>query len=378
MSTIFFTGFTVLEGFGDELNRLHSFIIQKINKDGLTGKAIFIDWVIGNDISTKIYDKWIYPRIMLQQKFNVAFLVIDLQTSSFYWVDFDKKVIHSNDYNLLKFKAPLSIINFARWSLKHSKEIYKKKGQVECPIKDVTLVKWECRPENSLIQLFQPLPHDQRTDVIFAEWGKFYAKEEQTSYYVRNIKEANNTLNELFHNNVPLFNKLAMEHTFDELRIKHHIKPDVTIKRKAEPIEDVFRKVLSAKAIVGVEGGIWHLAAYSNIPFFMLLPKIYIKNLSLLDNYFNVAAMRFLLTFKGHYHQLGFIFFDDLRDFFITSIELIERYANESEVYIFNNNHYGIVPAIDNSIKISVFNRINDILRLHRFSMLEDPNLYVR
>ncbi len=98
-------------------------------------------------------------------------------------------------------------------------------------------------------------------------------------------------------------------------------------------LKDIFDKVLSAKYMIGPEGGIYHLACYTHKPYVMILPDNLLQiPVCDLKNIFSIMT-----NFHRDYCHI-FIFENDLEKFFYESIAEIEHVVNiwpqKSNIYL--------------------------------------------
>lgn len=353
-----FSKFTETQGLGDECNRLHELIEWKLNNYGLN-PVIVIDFVKDRE-NVSIYNQWVFIRSKLKSEFNVQFITYDLNNDILYFIS-ENNITQNNIFNL--FNSELE------W-VKHNRDkILSGKGNLNTPFSKYTPWTRTRKVIDNTLALFDDYTPTQ--EIIIAKW----------QYTDTEIKDINSTdpikefelYNAQYFNLLKAFNKKSIPNDFELLVQKNNIDNNSIIgraaKRHKNNIAKIWNKVTGAKAIIGAEGGIWHLSVYTNTPFVMILSDSIIDHL---DNLFIQGSLRFLNRFHKHYNKLGFVFYSDLISSYKDCCDEIGNTVDVINLYRYKNTPFCINPKKD---KINVFNAIENILNKQYISITDGQKL---
>lgn len=355
---IIFTGFTETQGLGDECNRLHELIEFKLNKYGLS-PTLVIDFV-KDRANVSIYNQWVYLRSKLKAEFNVQFVSYDLNNDILYFISHNN-ISQNNIFNV--FESELS------WARNNRETILSKQGGINTPFIKYTPWTRTRKIIHNTIALFDDYVPTNK--IVISKW----------QYTDKEIKNINSTdpikefelYNYQYFNLLKAFNKKLIPNTFHTFVKENSIDDQNIIGREEQRhrnnINDIWNKVTTAKAVIGTEGGIWHLSVYTNTPFVMILSDNIITHL---DNLFVQGSLRFLNRFHKHYNKLGFIFYSDITNYYKDCCDEIKDAVDMINLYHYKNTPFFINPKKD---KVNVFDKIERILDKEYISITDGQKL---
>lgn len=355
---IIFTNFTETQGLGDECNRLHELILFKLDKFG-SCPTLVIDFVKDRE-NQSIYNQWVYLRSKLKHEFNIRFISYDLNNDKIYFIS-PNEITQNNNYNL--FKSEL------KWAKTNREQILKSQGKLNTPFSKY--IQWTRTRKilNDTLKLFNDYIPTEK--IIISKWQ--YVDNEIKNINSKDPFTEFELYNNQYFNLLKAFNKKSIPNNFDKFAKKNNINSDNIIGREIHRhknnIAEIWNKVSTAKAIIGVEGGIWHLSVYTNTPFVMILSDNIINHL---DNLFIQGSLRFLNRFHKHYNKLGFVFYSDIMNYYNECCKEIDSVVDIINLYHYKDTPYIINPKKD---KLHIFNKIQNILEKKCISITDGQKL---
>jgi hypothetical protein len=355
---IIFTGFTETQGLGDECNRLHELLEFKLKKFGLA-PALIIDFV-KDRANISIYNQWVYIRSKLKAEFNANFISYDLNNNIFYYITYNN-ISQNNIFNL--FKSELA------WTKDNRATILSRQGMLNTPFIKYTPWTRTRKVINDTLALFDD--YTPTDEIIISKWQ--YTDTERKNINSRDAIKEFELYNAQYFNLLKAFNKKTIPNNFDSFAKQNNIDKKNIIGREAKrhdnDIVEIWNKVTTAKAIIGAEGGMWHLSIYTNTPFIMILSDNIIDHL---DNLFIQGSLRFLNRFHKHYNKLGFVFYSDLINSYKDCCDEIRNVVDVINLYRYKNTPFCINPKKD---KVNIFNKIENILNKQYISLTDGQKL---